>query len=118
MEQDFDEAMGDDLNISSALAAVFSFVRKLNPYVSSGRLSENQKKTALATMDRLDSVFKIMHCVEHELDEDACKLLEARTEARRSKHWDEADRLRQALLECGIQVIDTPEGTRWKRLHS
>ena len=118
VEKDFDEAMGDDLNISSALAAVFSFVRKLNPYVSSGRLSENQKKTALAAMDRLDSVFNIMHCVEHELDEDACRLLEARAEARLSKHWDEADRLRQALLECGIQVIDTPEGTRWKRLQS
>jgi len=25
--------------------------------------------------------------------------------------------LRQELLECGIQVVDTPEGTRWKRLH-
>jgi cysteinyl-tRNA synthetase len=117
VEQNFDEAMGDDLNISSALAAVFSFIRKLNPYISSGRLSESQKETALATMKRLDSVFKIMHCVEPELDENACRLLEARAEARRNKRWDEADRFRQALLECGIQVIDTPEGTRWKRPH-
>ena len=30
----------------------------------------------------------------------------------------EADRLRKALLECGIQVVDTPEGTRWKRVSS
>ncbi len=117
VEQNFNEAMGDDLNISSALAAVFSFIRKLNPYVSSGRLSESQKETALATMERLDSVLNIMHCLEPELDENACRLLETRAEARRNKRWDEADRLRQALLECGIQVIDTPEGTRWKRLH-
>jgi cysteinyl-tRNA synthetase len=58
-----------------------------------------------------------MHCIQPELDEDTCRLLEARAEARRNKHWEEADRLRQTLLECGIQVIDTPEGTRWKRLH-
>jgi cysteinyl-tRNA synthetase len=31
VEQNFDQAMGDDLNVSSALAAVFGFIRKLNP---------------------------------------------------------------------------------------
>jgi cysteinyl-tRNA synthetase len=117
VEQNFDEAMGDDLNISSALAAVFSFIRKLNPYISSGRLSGNQKQTALAAMERLDSVLQVIHCLEPELDENACRLLDARAEARRNKRWEIADRLRQELLECGIQVVDTPEGTRWKRLH-
>ena len=68
-------------------------------------------------MERLDSVLQLMHCIEPELDENACRLLEARADARREKRWDEADRLRQSLLDCGIQVIDTPEGTRWKRLH-
>ncbi len=117
VEQNFDEALADDLNISSALAAVFSFIRKLNPYISHGRLSASQKETIVATMERLDSVFKIMKCIEPDLDESACRLLEARAEARRNKHWDKADRLRQELLEWGVQVIDTPEGTRWKRLH-
>ena len=116
VEQNFDDAMGDDLNISSALAAVFSFVRRLNPYITTGRLSADQKEAALAAMERVDSVLKLMNFGEPELDEDACKLIEARAEARRSKKWDEADRLRHALFECGIEVIDTPEGTRWKRL--
>jgi cysteinyl-tRNA synthetase len=117
VEQNFDAAMGDDLNTSSALAAVFSFIRKVNPYISSSLLSESQKEAAQAAMERLDSVLKIMRCIEPELDENACLLLEARAEARRNKRWDEADRLRQTLLDCGIQVVDTPEGTRWKRLH-
>lgn len=115
VEQNFDEAMGDDLNISSALAAIFSFIRKLNPYISEGRLSEGQKETALATLEQLDSVLKLLHCVEPELDDNTCRLLEARAQARRNRQWDEADRLRQELLELGIKVIDTPEGTRWKR---
>ena len=116
VEQNFDEAIGEDLNISSALAAVFSFIRNINPYISSGSLSESQRETALSAMERLDSVLKVMYCIEPELDEDTCRLLEARAEARLNKHWDEADRLRQELLECGIRVVDTPEGTRWKRL--
>ena len=116
VEQNFDQAMGDDLNVSSALAAVFGFIRKLNPYLSDGRISENQKKTALAAMERLDSVLNVLQCLEPELDEDTCRLLETRAEARRKKSWDEADRLRQELLERGIKVVDTPEGTRWKRI--
>ncbi|UCE84136.1 MAG: cysteine--tRNA ligase [Deltaproteobacteria bacterium] len=116
VEQNFDEAMADDLNISSALAAVFSFIRKLNPFISRGLLSESQREAALEAMERLDSVLNLIYRVQAELDEDTCRLLEARIEARRDKRWDEADRLRQALLDCGIQVIDTPEGTRWKRL--
>ena len=116
VEQNFDQAMGDDLNVSSALAAVFGFIRKLNPHLSDGRISEKQKKAALAAMERLDSVLNILQCLEPELDEDTCRLLETRAEARRNKSWDEADRLRQELLERGIRVIDTPKGTRWKRI--
>jgi cysteinyl-tRNA synthetase len=116
VEQNFDQAMGDDLNVSSALAAVFGFIRKLNPYLSDGRISENQKKTALAAMERLDSVLNVLQCLEPELDEDTCRLLETRDQARRNKSWDEADRLRQELLERGIKVVDTPEGTRWKSI--
>jgi cysteinyl-tRNA synthetase len=116
VEQNFDQAMGDDLNVSSALAAIFGFIRKLNPYLSDGRISENQKKAALAAMERLDSVLNVLQCLEPELDEDTCRLLETRAEARRNKSWDEADRLRQELLERGIKVVDTPEGTRWKRI--
>jgi cysteinyl-tRNA synthetase len=116
VEQNFDQAMGDDLNVSSALAAVFGFIRKLNPYLSDCRISESQKKTALAAMERLDSVLNVLQCLEPELDDDACRLLETRAEARHNKSWDEADRLRQELLERGVKVIDTPEGTRWKRI--
>jgi cysteinyl-tRNA synthetase len=118
VEQNFDEAMGDDLNISSALAAVFSFVRKLNPYISEGLLSEDQKEAALAAMERLDSVLNLIQCARADLDEKTCRLLEARAEARRSKRWEEADRIRHELLELGIRVVDTPEGTRWKRVEN
>jgi cysteinyl-tRNA synthetase len=118
VEQGFDDAMGDDLNVSSALAAIFSFIRKLNPFISTGRLSESQKGTALAAMERIDSVLNLFHCGEAELDEDTCRLLENRAEARRAKRWDVADNLRDELLERGIQVVDTQDGTRWKRIGS
>jgi cysteinyl-tRNA synthetase len=117
VEQSFDEAMSEDLNVSSALAAVFAFIRKCNPAISSGRLSEDQKGAALAAMGRLNSVLDLMHFEEPQLDEESRRLLEARAEARRNERWDEADRLRKALSQRGIQVVDTPQGPRLKYIH-
>jgi cysteinyl-tRNA synthetase len=40
-------------------------------------------------------------------------LVRAREQARTSKQWGEADRLREELAALGVQVIDTAEGSRW-----
>jgi cysteinyl-tRNA synthetase len=116
VEQQFDQAMGDDLNTSSALAAIFGFIRKLNPLISAASVSEPQKEAILAAMRRLDSVLQIMDFGAPELDEESRQLVQAREKARAGRNWLEADRLRQVLFERGIQVIDSPRGTRWRRL--
>jgi cysteinyl-tRNA synthetase len=116
VEQQFDRAMGDDINTSSALAAIFGFIRKLNPLISSASVSETQKEAIVVTMRRLDSVLRVMEFGEPILDKESLGLVEARERARAERNWMEADRLRQALLERGVQVIDTPQGTRWKRV--
>jgi hypothetical protein len=41
-------------------------------------------------------------------------LLEARSTARAGRRYDEADRLRDRLLDLGIEVRDTPDGTAWE----
>jgi hypothetical protein len=40
-------------------------------------------------------------------------LLSLRGEARRERRFSDADRLRAILLECGVEVQDTPSGTAW-----
>ena len=40
-------------------------------------------------------------------------LLVLRGEARREQRFDDADRLRAILAECGVDVQDTPSGTAW-----
>jgi cysteinyl-tRNA synthetase len=41
-------------------------------------------------------------------------LIRRRDEARREKHWQDADRIRNELAAKGIILEDTPEGTIWK----
>ena len=42
-------------------------------------------------------------------------MLEDRQRARGAKDWAEADRIRDALADEGIEIVDTPEGARWRR---
>ena len=39
----------------------------------------------------------------------------ARDEARRSKDFETADRIRDELLAEGIVIVDAPRGSRWRR---
>jgi hypothetical protein len=40
-------------------------------------------------------------------------VLSLRGEARRQQRFTEADRLRAILMECGVEIHDTPAGTEW-----
>ena len=49
------------------------------------------------------------------LSPDAAALLEARSTARDARDWALADALRDELAAIGIDVIDGPDGTTWRR---
>ena len=42
-------------------------------------------------------------------------LIETREELRKAKQWQQADMVRQRLIELGVALEDTPKGTVWKR---
>ena len=48
------------------------------------------------------------------LDNDIMEMIKEREKARKNKDWNKSDQLRDALLDRGIIVEDTPSGTVWK----
>jgi cysteinyl-tRNA synthetase len=116
LEQAFFEAMADDLNTPKALAALFRFVRRFNPILDDMQFSEEQRNQILEVLHKLDRVLGVFDLDQQPLSEEEKALIEHRDEARKAKRWDEADRLRQQLLEKGISVTDSPKGPRWERI--
>ena len=43
-------------------------------------------------------------------------LVAARTAAKKAKNFAEADRIRDELKAMGIEIIDTPQGTKWRKV--
>jgi cysteinyl-tRNA synthetase len=114
VNQDFTEAMDDDLNISSALAAVFEFVKKVNVPLTERKLNKKEWNKIIKTMKKIDSVLGIMDFKEEKISEEALNLLKKRGEARATGNWNESDRIRDQLSDMGINVLDTPGETTWK----
>jgi len=115
MEQEFIEAMDDDLNIAGALAALFDFVKKINQIINTRNLDRDQNAYILAVLKKLDAVLGIMYFKEEELEPEIESLIEKREEARREKDWALADQIREQLSVHGILVIDAPRGPIWRK---
>jgi len=115
LERRFVKAMDDDLNISSGLAAIFEFVHKMNPILQKSGLSKGDKEKILSTFKKINAVLNVMDFAEEEIDSKILKLIKQRDEARKRKDWTKADKIREKLLKQGIELIDAPQGTFWKR---
>ncbi|MCK5125394.1 MAG: cysteine--tRNA ligase [candidate division Zixibacteria bacterium] len=111
----FVEALDDDLNMSEAFGVVFNFIRDINRLKAKDKLSKSEATAVLETIAGFDSVFDLRKKEDASLDSDIEAMIQARIDARDSKNWAEADRIRDELQAQGIILEDTPGGTKWKR---
>ena len=112
----FIEAMDDDLNTADGIAAVFELVRDINTLVIGKGQSKATAEYAAKIFDELTGVLGLVYNRKTEtLDADIDAMIEARTQARKSKNWAEADRIRDELKAMGIVLEDTAKGVKWHR---
>ncbi len=111
----FEEALDDDLNISGALGTLFDFVREINRLRAEDHLSADERDQVLALVRKFDTVLNIVSTEDVVLDHEIEVLIEQRTEARKSKDFARADKIRDDLLAQGIVLEDSAGGVRWKR---
>ncbi|HUY56504.1 MAG TPA: cysteine--tRNA ligase [Candidatus Micrarchaeaceae archaeon] len=116
----FEAAMDDDLNLPLALGSLHDLAREGNRLLDEGRVGSDGCGAALATLRSADSRLSVIERAavteDSQLNQDEQQALDRREEARRKGNFSKADRIRDQLLELGIVVEDTKEGTRWHRL--
>jgi len=120
----FDAAMNDDFNTPEALAVLFELARAMNRSRDSndGQLAElvatiHQLAGRLGILQSDPEVYLRGDTAQGEAADDALidDLVVQRQAARERRDWAEADRLRDQLLEMGIELEDAAGRTRWRR---
>ena len=110
-------AMDDDFNTGGGIAAIFDLVRELNGAVngeapaSSAAIEEG--KAILTEMTELFGFVREGGADDAFIAEIEAAIAE-RAAAKKAKNYAEADRIRAELLEKGVVLEDTPQGTKYK----
>ena len=135
----FQAAMDDDFNTPEALAVLFDLVREINRVreddmsVAAGLGAELRSQGGVLGILQGDpesflkaelrgqitmpamQVAGVVRQAPRLTNERVNELIEERNQARRSKDWAEADRIRDELKAAGILLEDGAGGTSWRR---
>jgi cysteinyl-tRNA synthetase len=117
LEACFGGSLDDDLDIGTALASLFDFVREINNLLDSNMISKTEASDVGRLMMFLDEVLGVIGKVEVEeaLTADIDAMVHKRESARKAKNWKEADEIRAQLKAMGIILEDTVQGVRWHK---
>jgi cysteinyl-tRNA synthetase len=123
------DALADDMNTSAALAEVLAALRDASPAMlaefetalwllgiepNASWLEAPGAELPGDVLDRLQREFGAEISFNGDTPEAAiARVLEHRAAARAAKDWAASDRLRDALLRCGIAIKDSKEGATW-----
>lgn len=122
----FNTAMRDDFNTPEAMAILFELIRELNRAVK-----EEQSDLATTLYSTLRVLTDILGLVQHHVDDflkstighedsglsdsEIETLIQQRADAKKAKNFAGADAIRKSLLDSGIVLEDTRQGTVWRR---
>lgn len=116
--KNFFESIYDDLNVSEALGVFFSFIKSIN--ISFDSINVSSRDAIIKFIERVNNIINCFNMngekeIESSEEEKINKLIEERTLAKKEKNYKKADEIRDELNSMGIEIMDTPNGVRWKR---
>ncbi len=113
----FEEAMNNDLNTAEAIASYLDLISAINDYTNKrSDISADTHRLVVDALNYMNSVlgFVLRPGTVEGLTNDLIKLLvDVRSELRRRKMWELSDKIREELRKLGVELQDTPSGTKW-----
>ena len=116
--KDFGSAMNDDFNTREGIAALFQLARVSNNYNVStldSKLVKDLVDTFKIYGNEVLGLFS-SEKIDTDLTKEIEGLIADRASARETKDWSQSDSIRDKLKSMGIEIQDTPEGTKWRRI--
>ena len=110
LENDFNKAINDDMNMPLAMSYVWELARyeKKSPKIA--ELLQKFDKVLAIKIDKENKEEK------NKISKEIIDLVEQRKKAREEKNWQESDRIRDLIKEKGYEIKDTKEGVEINKI--
>ena len=108
----FAEALGNDLNTALMLTVLYDLVKD-------DTVNGNTKINLISEFDQvlsLDLLKSDVKDLSDDLKNEIIRKIEERKEAKKNKDFAKADLIRDELLNKGVKIIDTRDGTTYELL--
>jgi cysteinyl-tRNA synthetase len=110
------EALDDDLNLPHGVGLIFELVREANAALDAGRVGTRGKQALQAALAEIDAHLDVVRTDEHGLAIEVERLIADREAARNARDFARSDAIRDDLRQRGIQLEDSKDGVRWRRV--
>ena len=112
-DNDLIEILLDDLNTPGLLANINKLIK------NAGSLEEGDKPYLKSNLLLIGKVMGILedqsyNQISGEFKDKVDSLIEDRSNAKKKRDFELADKIRSELIELGIEINDSPDGTTWK----
>lgn len=122
---EFNSSLNDDFNTPKATATIFEVIRNFNTILSSKPSIDTintLKETSYFMKEIINKVLGILNYSSSDWfkmrlsipEEEVLSMIEKRSKARAEKDFATADAVRNELIDKGIEILDTPTGTRYR----
>jgi cysteinyl-tRNA synthetase len=122
---DFTAALSDDFNTPGAIAALFDMVRSANRLLSLKLNAASLSRLRAVSDDIFNTVDRALGVAGRTSEEwfaanltlsaeEVAEAIKKRAAARAAKDFTAADAIRKAMAEKGVELIDTPNSTRYR----
>lgn len=105
----FTEYLSDDLNTANIITLLYDLIKD-------DMVNGHTKLDLIRSFDKVLSLNLIEEVKEREDHAEIMKLIDARNDAKKKKDYELADSIREELLNKGIILVDTREGTTYKEV--
>lgn len=108
LRQEVINSLDNDFDTPKAMSILFNFIKDRNTKGRSGIF-------ALDYLKEINQFFGFFE-FKNEGNEEIDNLVKERYECRKSKNYQKADEIKQILLKKGVQIYDSENGTKWRKI--
>ncbi|RXK12526.1 cysteine--tRNA ligase [Halarcobacter mediterraneus] len=125
LKENIMKALNDDLNTAKAISVIDEYINLSNEILDKEPKNKNIKKELVSSFEFINEVLGIgfndafkyfQFGISQENIEKIEQLILKRSEAKKNKDFETADKIREELSSLEISIMDTPTGTVWEKL--